>query len=187
VIAYLPVTPVVKPVADLQLVCDFVNSVDLEERRDELSDGRGLAGWLTAHGLSGGHARASAADAAEARALREALRELMRANNGLSCDRAAAVEALDAAGRRAQLTARFDSGAIRLVPSERGVRGALGVVLGAAAEAMANGSWQHAKACRSDTCRWAFVDRSRNHSRQWCSMSVCGNREKVRTFRERHA
>lgn len=175
------------PVADLQLVCDFVNSADLEEPRDALADGRSLVRWLSAHGLSGEHARATDADAAEARALREALRELMVINNGARGDRAAAVETLDAAGRRAGLAARFDSGAIRLVPGARGVRGALGVVLGAAGEAMADGSWTQAKACRSDTCRWAFVDRSRNRSRQWCSMSVCGNRAKARTYRERHA
>jgi predicted RNA-binding Zn ribbon-like protein len=60
-------------------------------------------------------------------------------------------------------------------------------VLAAAAEAMADGSWQRLKACRSDTCRWAFVDNARNRSRQWCSMSVCGNRQKARMFRERHA
>ena len=82
---------------------------------------------------------------------------------------------------------RFDTGAIRLVPRERGVQGALGSVLAAAAEAMADGSWQRLKACRSDTCRWAFVDHARNRSRQWCSMSVCGNREKARVFRQRHA
>jgi predicted RNA-binding Zn ribbon-like protein len=186
VIAYLPVTAVVKPVADLQLVCDFVNSADLEERRDELADGRGLADWLAVHGLASKHVRASDADAAEARELREALRDLMLANNGAPCDRSSAVAVLDAAGRRAGLAVRFDSGAIRLVSDERGVRGALGVVLGAAGEAMAGGSWRRAKACRSDTCRWAFVDRSRNQSRQWCSMSVCGNRAKARTFREKH-
>jgi len=186
VIAYLAVTTVVKPVADLQLVCDFVNSVDLEERRDELANGRGLAEWLAVHGLASEHVRASDAEAGEAREVREALRDLMYANNGMPCDRPAAVEILDAAGRRAGLAVRFDSGAIRLVSERRGVRGALGVILGAAGEAMAGGSWQRAKACRSDTCRWAFVDRSRNQSRQWCSMSVCGNRAKARTFREKH-
>ena len=172
--------------ADLQLVCDFVNSAELEDGSDELADARGLVRWLSAHGLAGEHARATDADAAEARALREALRELMRANNGEPADHVGAAALLDSAGRRAALAVRFDSGSIRLVPRERGVRGALGVVLGAAGEAMANGSWRRAKACRSDTCRWAFVDHSRNQSRQWCSMSVCGNRAKARTFRERH-
>jgi predicted RNA-binding Zn ribbon-like protein len=39
--------------------------------------------------------------------------------------------------------------------------------------------------CASATCSWLFVDRSRNHSRLWCDMSDCGNRDKVRRFRER--
>lgn len=173
--------------ADLELVRDFVNSAEFEEERDDLRDGRGLVRWLALHRLSGAHARARDADAADARAVREALRELLRANNGIAVDEAAAAATLDLAARRAGLTVRFDTGAIRLVPRERGVQGALGNILAAAAAAMADGSWQRLKACRSDTCRWAFVDHARNHSRQWCDMRVCGNREKARVFRQRHA
>jgi len=173
--------------ANLELIQDFVNSAELEEQRDDLRDARGLVRWLALHRLAGPHARARETDAADARAVREALRELLRANNGIAVDEAAAAATLDAAGRRAGLTVRFDTGAIRLISRERGVQGALGGVLAAAAEAMADGSWQRLKACRSDTCRWAFVDHARNRSRQWCSMSVCGNREKARVFRERHA
>ncbi len=29
-------------------------------------------------------------------------------------------------------------------------------------------------------CGWLFLDRSRNRSRMWCDMAVCGNREKAR-------
>ncbi len=29
-------------------------------------------------------------------------------------------------------------------------------------------------------CQWLFIDRSRNRSRAWCDMSVCGNRTKAR-------
>jgi predicted RNA-binding Zn ribbon-like protein len=173
--------------ADLDLVRDFVNSVDLEEQRDELGDARGLVRWLAGHRLAASQARAGDADAADARAVREALRELLRANNGVAVDEAAAAATLDAAAQRAGLSVHFAEGAIRLAPRERGVQGALGNVLAAAAEAMADGSWQRLKACRSDTCRWAFVDNARNRSRQWCSMSVCGNRQKARVFRERHA
>ena len=173
--------------ADLDLIRDFVNSAELEAGSDELQDARGLVRWLAGHRLSGAHARARETDAAAARAVREALRELLRANNGVAVDEAAAAATLDAAARRAGLAVRFDTGAIRLVPVARGVQGALGDILAAAAEAMADGSWQRLKACRSDTCRWAFVDNARNRSRQWCSMSVCGNRQKARTFRQRHA
>jgi predicted RNA-binding Zn ribbon-like protein len=39
--------------------------------------------------------------------------------------------------------------------------------------------------CGSDTCEWLFIDRSRNHTRRWCDMNDCGNRAKVRRFRQR--
>jgi predicted RNA-binding Zn ribbon-like protein len=34
------------------------------------------------------------------------------------------------------------------------------------------------KICPS--CRWLFMDRSKNKSRNWCDMKVCGNRAKAR-------
>jgi predicted RNA-binding Zn ribbon-like protein len=39
--------------------------------------------------------------------------------------------------------------------------------------------------CGSATCEWLFIDRSRNHTRRWCDMNDCGNRAKVRRFRQR--
>jgi predicted RNA-binding Zn ribbon-like protein len=39
--------------------------------------------------------------------------------------------------------------------------------------------------CGGDECGWMFLDTSRNRSRQWCDMRDCGNRAKVRRFRER--
>ncbi len=37
--------------------------------------------------------------------------------------------------------------------------------------------------CQSETCRWLFLDSSKNHSRRWCDMKLCGNRMKARRFR----
>jgi predicted RNA-binding Zn ribbon-like protein len=39
--------------------------------------------------------------------------------------------------------------------------------------------------CKSTTCRWLFLDMSRNHSRRWCDMKLCGNRMKARRFQRR--
>lgn len=36
-----------------------------------------------------------------------------------------------------------------------------------------------------DGCGRLFLDRSRNRSRRWCAMEGCGNRDKVRRFRQR--
>jgi predicted RNA-binding Zn ribbon-like protein len=38
------------------------------------------------------------------------------------------------------------------------------------------------RTCAVDTCRWLFLDTSKNHSRRWCNMKVCGNRMKARRF-----
>ncbi len=38
------------------------------------------------------------------------------------------------------------------------------------------------RVCASDTCNWLFIDTSKNHSRRWCNMKSCGNREKARRF-----
>lgn len=35
-------------------------------------------------------------------------------------------------------------------------------------------------------CGWLFIDRSRNRSRMWCDMAVCGNRTKAKRFYERN-
>lgn len=42
------------------------------------------------------------------------------------------------------------------------------------------------KACPADDCHFVFYDRTKNKSRVWCDMAVCGNRAKVRRFNERH-
>lgn len=49
-----------------------------------------------------------------------------------------------------------------------------------AAELLTSGAVRRVKSCASDTCAWVFVDESRNKSRQWCQMEVCGNRAKAR-------
>ena len=78
------------------------------------------------------------------------------------------------------------SGFARAEPESAGVRGALGQLLSEVAVAQADGTWSELKACRADDCLWIFQDTTKNHSRAWCKMSSCGNREKARSYRERH-
>ena len=74
---------------------------------------------------------------------------------------------------------------IALAPAAGGVDGALGRLLAIIARAIEDGTWQRLKVCPADTCQWGFYDTSRNRSAVWCDMRVCGNRAKVREFRER--
>lgn len=144
-----------------QVICDFVNTADLEDGTDSLADAAG-------------------------RDVREAIRTLLRANNGVLGDVERASRLLDEAARRHGLRVGFAKGALAFrFGGQRA--GRLAGVLTAVAETMADGSWSRLKACRSDTCQWAFYDGARNRSRQWCDMSVCGNRAKARRYRSRHA
>jgi predicted RNA-binding Zn ribbon-like protein len=38
--------------------------------------------------------------------------------------------------------------------------------------------------CADPSCAWLFLDTTRNRTRRWCDMKECGNRNKVRRFRE---
>lgn len=41
------------------------------------------------------------------------------------------------------------------------------------------------RSCAASDCGWWFVDETKNHSRRWCDMKLCGNREKIRRFRSK--
>ncbi len=41
------------------------------------------------------------------------------------------------------------------------------------------------KMCGGDNCGWFFVDESKNGRRRWCSMELCGNRQKARRHYKR--
>jgi predicted RNA-binding Zn ribbon-like protein len=170
----------------LELVRVFVNTLELDTGEDELSDPPALQAWLEEHGLPCESVAASA-DLHAARRLREAMRSLLVENAALSAREEAAATLSDSADR-ARLAVRFDpGGGARLVPAAGGVPGALGRLVAIAAAAMADGTWSRLKACHADDCRWAFYDHARNRSRRWCSMAVCGNRTKARSYRHRHA
>lgn len=42
------------------------------------------------------------------------------------------------------------------------------------------------RACAKPDCRWLFLDTSKNHTRRWCDMKLCGNRMKARRFKAQH-
>ena len=167
------------------LVIDFVNTAGFGPDREDLVNPAVLAAWLSSRGLAAG-ARVGKHDLEEARAVREALRELLLAHNEVDADVPRATAVLDAAAQRAGLTIRFADGAARAEPSAPGVRGALGSILAEVSAGMADGTWERMKACRADDCKYAFLDTAKNRSRAWCSMQSCGNRAKVAAYRERH-
>ena len=144
---------------EAELLVDFLNTLDVEEGTDELAGAAGLRRWADAHGLVPG-------DLAEARSARDALRSLVT-------------------GGRPQLPA------VSLIPSceDDGVCLRSETVAEAALAATVvlsiQGRIGRVKLCQAETCRFAYFDHSRNGSRAWCSMEICGNRAKARNFRSK--
>lgn len=179
-----------RPPHGLGLVIDFVNTVDFETGVERLRSPRDLARWLDVHGLLGAdadEAEVRESDLRRAISLREALRALSAGHAGGSTDPRAAGE-LQRVAERGRLSVHFGAdGSASFEPRAPGFAGALARLLVPIAAASRDGTWQRVKACRSDECRWAFYDHSRNRSGVWCDMAVCGNRTKVRAYRRRGA
>jgi predicted RNA-binding Zn ribbon-like protein len=166
----------------LWLLESYLNSVDLETGKDDLASVPKMRTWLTAHGREAAARTATPELVALARDIRAELREMLRGN----CHGEALIsERLDELASRVPLRARFTRPDIRLEPAADGVLSVLGEVLAAVVVASREGTWHRLKLCREDTCQVVFYDRSKNASRCWCSMQVCGNRNKTRAYRRR--
>jgi len=59
-------------------------------------------------------------------------------------------------------------------------------VTAAALSFLKNLSAARIKTCPAHDCGWKFVDQSKNRSRRWCDMAVCGNLAKTRQYRARN-
>jgi predicted RNA-binding Zn ribbon-like protein len=187
----------------LEIVRQFVNTLDIESGTDDLGSPGALLGWLGESGLGGpgrdAHAggRVTEADLRLAVSLREALRGVLSwhvtAGGVASADRAhgpasAAAAAAELRKAAAPLRVRLevsDEGQIAAAPDGGGVTADLAQVLLIAGEAATAGTWGRLKVCSAGDCQWAFYDRSPTRTGCWCSMRVCGSRAKSRAYRRR--
>jgi predicted RNA-binding Zn ribbon-like protein len=169
----------------LELLQRFVNSYnhDFPEDWDRIGTAAKARQWLRAKKLIERDERVTEADAAELRALREAIRSLALANHGGRTDRDA-LAVIRRAARDASIGVEIDArGQTSLDGRGRGVSGAVATLLAILHEAQLTGHWLRMKGCRQ--CGYAFFDRSKNRSAAWCAMSICGNRTKNRTYYRR--
>jgi predicted RNA-binding Zn ribbon-like protein len=175
------------PPSGLDLIEAFLNTTSFERDEDDLAEPADMTAFLHRHDLAAPGEAFGPADVARLLELREALRAVLLSHHGEEVDRDA-VARLEAAAAGAPLVVGFaPDGESRLEPALGGVEGVLARFLAIVARAEAEGTWARMKACPADDCRWAFYDHSRNRSRTWCDMAVCGNRAKARTYRKRAA
>lgn len=169
---------------EVDLLVDFVNTRDVEEGTDAIADPGQLRDWIA--GRAEDHLpELEAGDLRRVQALREALRALMRANNGVE-PRTRDLEPLREAAERSRFRLAFEGdGQLALAPARADLSGFESQLLLALEHLQCHDAWPRLKACTDETCQWAFYDATRNRSRTWCSMDVCGNREKTKRYRQR--
>jgi predicted RNA-binding Zn ribbon-like protein len=183
------------------LCLDFANTLDsrpAEEPRELVRSYADLVSWS---------AQAGAIEPSEApRLLRLAARHPARAESVLAralevreaifsvCSDLAAgrgprsepLERIEGCLRRAlgrRRLAREGAGfAWRWAPAPESLDPMLWPVAQSAAELLTSPDLGRLRECAADNCAWLFLDRSRNGTRRWCDMTVCGNRSKARRF-----
>jgi predicted RNA-binding Zn ribbon-like protein len=177
---------------ELAALYDFVNSLDLRRYReqgvhhtpsDALASRAEAQAWMRAHDLLMPRHSLSKEDYRRALALRRALRafiEVAPAKRGKSRDIGDGLEIAAAAFPLLLTTAQHG-----LALSPKG-ENRLGQVLAELNHLDETGQLDRLKMCESPECQWVFFDRTKPANRRWCSSDRCGNRVKVRAFRERH-
>jgi predicted RNA-binding Zn ribbon-like protein len=174
---------------------DFANSLDVRHfvhhgvqhaEADELGDAASLGNWLARHSLNRTGKVPSAPTFEAALALRGVIRDYLERQPAERRREAALREALDKAIERFPLrvTASGKEG-LRLVPIGTDAASGLAAVIAELYSGSADGTLDRLKMCASDECKRVFFDRSKPGTRRWCQSTLCGNREKTRTYRER--
>jgi predicted RNA-binding Zn ribbon-like protein len=172
---------------DIELVSAFVNTLEKNVTRpdeESFDSPEALRSWMNAHGIPPGN-DLEPADVRRAIEFREAMRLLLLANNIGELDDDTLRGLREAADEGLIRVEIHDDGEAFARPAREGVPALFARLLAAVADAQCAGTWDRLKACAADDCQWAFYDSSRNHSRTWCSMEVCGNRAKTRAYRAR--
>lgn len=118
--------------------------------------------------------------------LREAAAEIFYALVDDLAPSQGAIKKLDHALRSAQSHRVLEwtrAGARFLYAADSDPRLPLWLLAQSAADLLTGDTTVLIRTCADPGCRWLFLDTSKNHSRRWCDMKICGNRMKARRFK----
>ena len=185
---------------------DLLNTTPVlaSEPVDLLPDYAALARWLAAAGLAtareGRELRERWQNSAqglralaEVKALREALRGILVATASGAAVSASWLETVNAALGRAHVRQAIEWDArawrfsLRLSRDQEGAATASVRVAESIAALLSGKDLSCVRKCENPSCVLWFYDTSKNHTRRWCSMDLCGNRAKVAAHYRRNA
>ncbi|MBA2397899.1 MAG: CGNR zinc finger domain-containing protein [Bradyrhizobium sp.] len=180
---------------ELANLYDFANTLDvrhfthhgvLHPQGDELTQTRELAAWMAQRGLSLTGAKVTPAMLVAAIELRTLIRDYLQCDPLERSRNKDAVRALNKTLKFFPLvvTAANDGSMVLRSAREDALAG-LSPIVAELYDGSGNGTLDRLKMCASDECRRVFFDRSKPSTRRWCMSSLCGNRMKTRSYRDR--
>jgi predicted RNA-binding Zn ribbon-like protein len=181
---------------ELANLYDFANTLDVRYfthhgvqhlQDDELAGARELGTWMSQRGLSSTGARITPAMFDGALQLRAAVRGYLECDPVQRRKNGDAMRALNTALELFPLLAKARNGDGMVLQAARGdALAGLSAVVAELYDGSIMGTLDRLKLCAAPECRRAFFDRSKPATRRWCMSTLCGNRAKTRTYRERH-
>lgn len=188
------------------LCLEFTNTVEnyrLAQPLDGLTDFGSWVDWSRRHGVvshdladvlvqwSADHTPESEASLTEAKELRWRLFQLLSARAAGSSPTESQLDFLN--GRLAASLLRLNVATVNQEMiwqwQEAGTpEDLLRPIVYSAAQLLTHPQCTQLRQCGGDKCTWLFIDESKNQSRRWCDMKICGNRAKSRRHyqRQRH-
>lgn len=152
---------------------------------EELADAAALAEWSRQFGPCDDVGIPAAAEVERARALREAIRELVAAARHASACPPQARAAINAAASVAIPAPRLHADGQLSWHTDDPVAATLSLVARDALELVNSPLLARVRECAGTDCGALFLDVSRPGTRRWCSMDTCGNRAKKNTMKTR--
>lgn len=162
------------------LFINFLNTINIKKIAvtDFFEDQKGLEDWLLFMEESGvltpqqsAALQKSPIDVQEMKNFRDEWRNRLSRPDELA-------DSLGSLASFTQETPLYFDGRFNPLPSSGGTEGLLALLSFDLLQAFENGVFSKLKKCESSLCYAFFIDSS--GKRKWCSMEVCGNREKAR-------
>jgi predicted RNA-binding Zn ribbon-like protein len=181
---------------ELAHLYDFANSLDVRRfthhsvqhvQDDELTGPRELAAWMSQRGLSTKDTKITTAMFDSALQLRASIRAYLECDPAERRKDTEAVRSLNKAMKLFPLVAEARGDRCMMLGAfRRDAMAGLSVVVAELYDGSIKGTLDRLKMCAAEECRRVFFDRSKPATRRWCMSTLCGNRIKTRTYRERH-
>lgn len=154
--------------------------------RDLLSTSEAIADWHRLAGCSKTVIQPSVRDLEDAILLREAIYRAVLAVILNEMPNADDLNRINLAASYPLAAPRIDAQSCEVHwKNPHPFRACLSEIARDAVMVIGNTGRQRLTMCDNQSCRMLFVDHSPAKRRRWCAMSLCGNREKIRTHRRR--